>query len=198
MNKTILCAIFINALTIFPCVILMTCAPTPALLKTMQPYSISPQFDLSRTWRIAVLPVAGGANSDTGTNQRLVEHAEMQLMKVVNLSVVDRSTVAAILKEQEFSYSGVVDPQTAARLGKLMGASAVMTIRINQVKHDPFFSDSPEQRDASLTVRIINVETGELFYSAQGEGSSFYGAESALTAALDVALLPLLQQGGVK
>lgn len=171
---------------------------TPALRKVVQPYSISSQFDLSQPWRIAVLPVPMGKDSDTGLGARLVEHAEMQLMKVLTFSVVDRSAVEAVLQEQEFSYSGVVDSQTAARLGKLMGASAVMTIRVGAVKHDPFFSDSPDQRDAQVNLRIISVETGEVLYSAAGEGSSFEGTEEALVSALDVALLPLLEKGGVK
>ncbi len=127
-----------------------------------------------------------------------MERAEMQLMKILTFSVIDRATVSRILQEQEFSYSGVVDPESAARLGKLLGASAVMIIRIGSVKHDPFFSDSPEQRDAELTVRIIAVETGEVLYSAQGQGSSFEGAEPALASALDVALLPLLERGGAQ
>ncbi|MGQ9679086.1 MAG: CsgG/HfaB family protein [bacterium] len=171
---------------------------TPAVQKAMHPYSISSQFDLSRSWRIAVLPIPMGEDSDTGLGARLVEHAEMQLMKVLTFSVVDRSAVDAVLQEQGFSYSGVVDPQTAVRLGKLMGASAVVTVRVGAVKHDPFFSDSPDQRDAQVNVRIISVETGEVLYSAQGEGSSFDGAEAALVNALDVALLPLLEKGGVK
>ncbi|NPV13984.1 hypothetical protein HPY86_03515 [candidate division WOR-3 bacterium] len=174
------------------------CAPTPAMMKAMQPYSISAQFDLAKPWRIAVLPVQLTGDSDNAIGADLVERAQMQLMKVLNFSVVDRSAVEAVLKEQEFSYSGVVDPQTAARLGKLMGASAVMLIKVGQVKHDPFFSDSPNQRDAQLNVRIIGVETGEVLYSAQGEGSSFEGPEEALASALDVALLPLLEKGGVK
>lgn len=171
---------------------------TPALQKVQEPYSISSHFDLSQPWRIAVLPVSMGKDSDAALGARLVEHTEMQLMKVLTFSVVDRSAVEAVLQEQEFSYSGVVDPQTAAQLGKLMGASAVMTIRVGAVKHDPFFSDTPDQRDAQVNVRIISVETGEVLYSAAGEGSSFDGAEEALTCALDGALLPLLERGGVK
>ncbi len=174
------------------------CAPTPGMIRAVQPYSISPKFDLAQPWRIAVLPVASGPSSAVDPGSALMERAEMQLMKILTFSVIDRATVSRILQEQEFSYSGVVDPESAARLGKLLGASAVMIIRIGSVKHDPFFSDSPEQRDAELTVRIIAVETGEVLYSAQGQGSSFEGAEPALASALDVALLPLLERGGAQ
>jgi hypothetical protein len=170
---------------------------TPAMVKAVEPFSIAPEFDLSRTWRIAVLPPTGG-NSDTGDEGALREFAELQLMKIPTLVVVDRSRVDEVLKEQEFGYSGVVDPQSAVRLGKLLGASAIMSIKIGRVKHDPFFTDSPEQREAEVMVRIVGVENGAVLYSAAGQGSSFEGAEDALRMAIQTALLPLLEKGGVK
>ncbi len=170
---------------------------TPAMVKAVQPYSIAPEFDLSRTWRVALLPLAGGS-SDTGDESGLREFAELQLLKIPTVVVVDRSKVDAVLKEQEFSYSGLVDPQTASQLGGLMGANALMSIRIGKVKHDRFFSDSPNQRDAEVFVRIISVENGAVLYSAQGQSSSFEGAAEALKGAVLTALLPLLKKGGVK
>jgi len=167
-----------------------------AMRKAAVPYSLSPKFDLSQSWTIAVLPPAG--TSDAGGSAALVDHASLQLMKVVNFTVVDRSEVARVLQEQQFSSSGVVDPATAARLGKLLGATAVLTIKIGPVKHDAFFSDSPNQRDAEVYVKIIAVETAEVLYSAQGQGSSFEGAAEALRAAVDMALMPLLAKGGTQ
>jgi hypothetical protein len=168
-----------------------------ATVRAIEPYSISPAFDLSRSWRIAVLPPAGGG-SDTGDNNGIREFAELQLMKIPTIVVVERTRVDQVLKEQEFAYSGLVAPETAVRLGQLLGANAIMSIKIGAVKHDPFFTDSPEQRDAEVFVRIIGVENGAVLYSAQGQGSSFEGAEDALRAAVLTAVLPLLEKGGVK
>jgi curli biogenesis system outer membrane secretion channel CsgG len=72
----------------------------------------------------------------------------------------------------------------------------VVTIRVGTVKHDEFFSDSPEQRDAEVYVKIISVETAEVLYSAQGQSSSFEGAEDALQNAVTMALMPLIERGG--
>jgi len=171
-----------------------TASQMQAMRQASQPYSISPNFDLSKPWRIAVMPPA--LTTDAGPAEFLLDHAGMQLMKVVMFSVVDRAEVERILKEQEFSYSGLADPSTAVRLGKLMGASAVMTIKVGSVKHDPFWTDNPNQRDAELMVKILSVETAEMLYSAQGQGSSFYNEQDALRSALDVALLPLIEKGG--
>ncbi|MEO0073875.1 MAG: CsgG/HfaB family protein [candidate division WOR-3 bacterium] len=162
-----------------------------AVQRATQPYSISGSFDLTKVWRIAVLP----PTADVAGADDVVEHAALQLMKVPKFVVVDRSEVSRILQEQQLSYSGVVDPATAARLGKLLGASAVMTIRIGNVRHDDFFSDSPDQRDAEVFVKIIAVETAEVLYSAQGQASSFEGAADALRGAVTMALLPLMERG---
>jgi curli biogenesis system outer membrane secretion channel CsgG len=158
-------------------------------------YSISPNFDLSRTWRVAVLPPA----SDAGlSGSGLYDHAGLALMRSGRVALVDRSMVDRILQEQQFSSSGVVDPQTAARLGKLMGAEAVMLVNVNSVKHDDFFSDSPDQREAKLYVKIIRVETAEVLYYSQGQGSSFDGTDEALNGAVDFALNPLIVKGSGK
>jgi curli biogenesis system outer membrane secretion channel CsgG len=154
-------------------------------------YSMSPNFKMDRTWRIAILP----PSSDQAGTSGLYDHAGLLLMKPGRFSLVDRTEVDRILSEQQFGSSGVVDPGTAARLGKLMGAEAVMSINITQLKHDDFFSDSPEQRDAQLYVKIISVETAEVLYYAQGQGSSFEGADEALSSALDTALGPLIAKG---
>uniref|UniRef100_A0A7C4CAH1 Penicillin-binding protein activator LpoB n=1 Tax=candidate division WOR-3 bacterium TaxID=2052148 RepID=A0A7C4CAH1_UNCW3 len=187
-----------NAARVLPALLMLTAGCfTAGQLQTMrhvaQPYSISPNFDLSRPWRIAVLPPP--LSSDVAPADFLAERAGLQLMKVPMISVVDRAEVERILQEQQFSYSGVVDPATAVKLGKLMGAAAVATIKVGEVKHDEFWTDSPEQRDAQLFFRIISVETAEVLYSAEGQGSSFSGAKEALSAALDMALLPLLEKG---
>ncbi len=168
---------------------------SPAAVQKMQEatwaYSMSPNFKMDRTWRIAILPPA----SDQAGTSGLYDHAGLLLMKPGKFSLVDRTEVDRILKEQQFGSSGVVDPGTAARLGKLMGAEAVMFINITSVKHDEFFSDSPNQRDAQLYVKIISVETAEVLYYAQGQGSSFDGPEEALSSALDTALGPLIMKG---
>ncbi len=170
---------------------------TPAQMQKMQEqagtYSMSPNFDLTRMWRIAVLPpTAGMADVSVGP---LYDHAGLALMRTSKVTLVDRSEVDRILQEQQFSASGVVDPNTAARLGRLMGAEAVMLVNVNSVKHDDFFSDSPDQRDAKLYVKIIRVETAEVLYYSQGEGASFEGEDEALQAALDMAMNPMVVKG---
>jgi hypothetical protein len=188
MTRSVLSSLALFVLTFTGCF-------NPAAVQKMQQanwsYSMSPSFSMDRTWRIAVLPaVADGEGYGI-----LPDHAGLLLMKPGRFLLVDRGEVGRVLREQRFSYSGPVDPGTAARLGRLMGAEGVLVVNVSSVKHDDFFSDNPKQRDAQLYVKIISVGTGEVLYYAQGHGSSFEGAEDALKGALDTALGPLILKG---
>ncbi|MFO7650801.1 MAG: CsgG/HfaB family protein [bacterium] len=172
------------------------CVVSPAVMQQMaasQPHSISPNFDLSRMWRVAVMPPTGSADVPPAN---LYDAAQLAAMRTGKLVLVDRAEVERLLREQEFSYSGLVDPSTAARLGKLLGAEAVMLVNVTRLEHDDFFSDNPNQRDAEVFVKLISVQTAEVLYYSQGQASSFEGADDALSGAVQVALMPLQQAGG--
>src|SRR5436853_917220 len=65
--------------------------------------------------------------------------------------VVERDELQKLLDEQNLGAAGRVDPQTAAKLGKLVGARYVVTgVRLD------FYGDF------RLDARLINVETSEM------------------------------------
>ena len=154
-------------------------------------YVISPTLDTKTTWRVAALPPTTSASAGEAPPAGLYDYAGMVLMRTGRFTVVDRATVDILLREQEFSYTGVVDVGTAAQLGRMLGAEAVMTVNVTRVVHDNFWSDEPAQRVVTLHVKVVSVETSEVLYSAVGEGSDFEGAEGALRMALETALYGL-------
>lgn len=152
-------------------------------------YAKSPVFDTQPVWRTAVLPPTATGLPSLNRATGLYDYAGMALLRTGRFTVVDRSSVDQILREQEFSYSGVADQETAVQLGRLLGSETVMMINITRIAHDSFWSDIPEQRDAEIHVKLVSVETSEILYTAVGEGSDFDGAEGALRSALEMALL---------
>ena len=165
-----------------------------AALQGPQNYARSPVLDTKPQWRTVVLPPSSASPSTLTSAVGLDDYAGMALLRTGRFSLIDRSIVDQLLEEQEFSYSGVVDQATAVQLGKLLGAEAVMTISIGRILHDDFWDDEPDQRDASIHVKIISVQTSEVLYTSTGEGSSFDGAENALRMALEISLTGLSQQ----
>jgi hypothetical protein len=68
------------------------------------------------------------------------------------MRIVERDRLQSILQEQSLVQSKSIDPQTAVRLGKLLGAQYMVT--------GGFMSDSKGM--LLLTSRVINVETGAI------------------------------------
>lgn len=82
-----------------------------------------------------------------------------ELAQNTNLRVIDRSTLRELLQEQDLGKTDRVDPATAARIGKIVGARYVVT---------GGFIDL--YGDFQLTGRIVDVETSEIVRSAQVQG----------------------------
>lgn len=68
-----------------------------------------------------------------------------------NLRIVERGALQEVLNELDLGASGRVDPNTAARVGKLIGARYLV-----------FGSFVDLDRDFNLNARIVDGETGEI------------------------------------
>ncbi|RKX69192.1 hypothetical protein DRP53_08945 [candidate division WOR-3 bacterium] len=160
--------------------------------------AFSPNFDLSRDYRVAVLPaVTALSQVEASDLNSLYDFASLELLKTGRFSLIERNAIDAILKEQEFGVSGVVDPSTAARIGKILGADAVMLTQISRVERDEFFKDE-DAYEAIVFVRLIDSSTGEILYYGRGCGSGFGGKLEALVDAVGNALKPLKKKGGIQ
>jgi curli biogenesis system outer membrane secretion channel CsgG len=91
--------------------------------------------------------------------------------------VFERRKLETLVQEQNFQhFSGLVDPETAVQLGKMIGANFVVTGSITGLscgggegfKLGPVTVGSASTR-VTLTVRIVDVTTGEILYSTVEE-----------------------------
>jgi curli biogenesis system outer membrane secretion channel CsgG len=158
--------------------------------------AISPNFDQNRIYSLAILPpTSNGAIDEAGNIEGLREFAGMTMIKTGRFTEVERSRIDVALKEQEFGTSGIVDPGTAARLGKVLGADAVLLTTIVSTKNDPFFND-PKQRETELNVRIVSSSTAEVLFRGRGQGSSFNGELEAWQSAFAMSVAGIPRKGG--
>jgi TolB-like protein len=93
------------------------------------------------------------------------------------LRVVERDRLQSILQEQNLVASKSVDPQTAVRLGKLLGAQYMVT--------GGFMSDG--RGTLLVTSRVINVETGAITnpMKLQSKGDDVLGLIAQLSTTLN-------------
>lgn len=89
--------------------------------------------------------------------------AAMMITDLANnpaVRVVERSRIKDLLEEQKLGASGQVDAQTAARLGKLVGAKYVILGSFIDWYGNPF----------TINARIVSVETSEIIKAEKVEG----------------------------
>ncbi|MGH7987674.1 MAG: CsgG/HfaB family protein [Candidatus Binataceae bacterium] len=98
-----------------------------------------------------------------------------------NLELVDRSHLAAVLREQRLSLSDLSDPATRLRVGKIIGA-----------KYFIFGTYTIVANQAVLTARMDDVETGQIVQTSSVSGSAQQMA--ALARQLAVAFLTPLDR----
>jgi curli biogenesis system outer membrane secretion channel CsgG len=85
-----------------------------------------------------------------------------------NLQLVDRTHLAAILREQRLSMSNLSDPSTRLRIGKIVGA-----------KYFIFGTYTIIGNQAALTARMDDVETGQIIKSSSVNGNAQHMPELA-------------------
>jgi hypothetical protein len=89
-----------------------------------------------------------------------------------DLILVERQEIKKVLGEQEFGMTGMVTPDTAAKVGALTGAKVLVTGRIFSAGDKLF-----------LVAKIIGVETGRVY----GESATFSDPSALDKATADIA-----------
>lgn len=106
------------------------------------------------TPRVAVTDLAnhtGDASLD-GAGPGLAGILVAKLVRVDNLQVVERSQLESVLAELKLADAGVLDPASAAKAGKLLGATHIVTGDIVSVKLPTL----------AVNLQVIEVETGRV------------------------------------
>jgi TolB-like protein len=87
-----------------------------------------------------------------GVGRGMAELLTNDLLSRPNLSVVERERIQALLVEQNLTSQKTIDPATAIRLGKIIGAQYMI--------YGAFMSDGRGQY--VLTAKTVNVETSAI------------------------------------
>lgn len=137
-----------------------------------------------QTWSQTVF----GTNVDLGKG--IQQMVVTDLVKDGTYSVIERAAMDKILGEQNFSNSNRADPTSAAKIGKLLGADAIIVGSItefgNETKNQGVgggggsgwtgalggFHHSKSNSNVGLNARIVNIDTGEILGVAEGVGTS--------------------------
>lgn len=179
-------------------------AATAAAAPAASPAPVQPQ---GRKKRVAVFDfdyatvqkwsdAAFGSNIDVGKG--ITDLLVKYLVKDGTYSVIERKAMDKILAEQNFSNSDRANPNSAAKLGKLLGVDAIVVGSITQFGNDTKntkvggggggwggfgiggFSHKKSKAIVAVDARIVDIDTAEILAVADGKGESSRESTSLL------------------
>ena len=129
-----------------------------------------------------------GSNVDVGKG--IADMLVDRLVKDGTYSVIERKALDKIMAEQNFSVSDRANPNSAAKIGKLLGVDAIVVGSITQFGNETKnmnlggaggalggfglggFGHKKSKAIVSLTARLVDVDTGVILAVAEGHGES--------------------------
>jgi len=132
---------------LLPLLIALWAPWSPAAERTGLPLSDRPAGER----RIAVIEFTNKTDfGDTEFAEKARDAFESELASMNRFTVVERSRLNLIMKEQAFAQSGLVDEQTMSRLGKLASANYICTGTIEGVSAEERGSEKLRQKALSI------------------------------------------------
>jgi curli biogenesis system outer membrane secretion channel CsgG len=116
-------------------------------------------------------PYGQGRLGNTATDILITE-----LTKTGKFIVVERDKINSLMAEQKFGESGAVDPNTAAKVGRILGLNAIVTGAVTGFGVDTtgseyiLTSSKKQTAKATVDIRVVDVETGQILLADSGEG----------------------------
>jgi len=108
----------------------------------------------------------------TQASDQLATH----LVKSNAFIVIEREQLAKVLGEQALGQTGAVKGETAAKIGELLGAQALITGSITEfgftqdTTDGGVFKKKSQRVRAVVNVRAIDTSTGQILFAENGEG----------------------------
>ena len=147
---------------------------------------------INRSEAATVEPDASVAVMDFGTHPGAVpidinilnagqaanEYVTFRLIESGKLNVIDRFMVEETIENEGLNTTGLIDPDTARRLGEILGVQYIVCGNINDVTLSDVGTKILSSGvtvctvKAHLIMRMLNVETGEILMASKGEGKS--------------------------
>lgn len=108
----------------------------------------------------------------------ITELIESALGRKAPFALVDRSRTKDVLAELSLQSTAVADPATAARIGKLAGADAIIMGTVTRCRSELMSSVNGRSflctpiPQAAFSLKMIHVETGQVLFTCQTGASS--------------------------
>jgi hypothetical protein len=114
---------------------------------------------------VAVLPFADASRA-SNSGSTVADIVSTQLLDL-EFAVVERSRLQQLFEEQGLQLRSADEQSNAIRIGRLAGAKAVVVGAVQQWETQK--DKGAEKSFVSLSFRLVDVETGAILFSGQGQ-----------------------------
>lgn len=130
--------------------------------------------------RIAVMDFGNHSKTDDllGEENAIADYLVVEFVNSGRFDIYEREALRNLLDEQALHVSGVIDPETAAEVGRLAGIKYLvygnitnLSTKEERVSYENN-SINTHKVMANIAGRVIDVETGRLVLAATGKGVS--------------------------
>jgi curli biogenesis system outer membrane secretion channel CsgG len=108
--------------------------------------------------RIAILPFRELNGHATVLGSYVAEELVTDLFAIGGLEIVERSMLDKVIGELKLDRTGLIDPESAKKIGRIAGAGAIVAGSITDL-----------QSYVALNCRLVDAETGRIFAAAQAK-----------------------------
>lgn len=119
---------------------------------------ISDGLSENQKQKVAVVEFADLKGNTTDFGRYLAEELITRLYQTKKFKVIERNLLNKIIAEQKLSLTGVIEPTSAHKLGKLLGVDAICSGSVSDLG-----------KSFKVNARLINTETAEVFSVASIE-----------------------------
>ncbi len=172
-----------NILVIAAAAIFFACAPSKSV-KTDQAVTVKETQKVKAKYigpkrRIGVVEFENKSAYGQGRlGQAASDILITELVKSEKFIVVERAKLDKIMQEQKMQTEGAIDPQTAVKIGQIMGLEAIVVGSVSQfgVKKegsDYLLAQSKQYvADVTVDLRVIDVQSGQVILADSGKGQA--------------------------
>jgi len=146
--------------------------------------------------RMGVLSFTLPNNDFPNAGSSVADILNKMLLEDGKYAVIERTQLETVLREQALGQSGTVDTSQAAKVGHLSGCEYIITGNISEIRQTKGMDKSTytfctmtgcllgilpgiifaavvpmEGYTTSLTLKVVDVNTGEIKYMGSGEGT---------------------------
>lgn len=136
--------------------------------------------------RVCVFDFSDAPGADAGYSGRVVANVIAQeCLLIEGWTLVEREHMQKIIAEQDMHSAGMIDPASAAEIGKLLGADGiiigeVVQYRIGSIPFIFFFALDKDVYRVEFSFHLVNVETGEVCVAARAARESVGSFDQAI------------------